>query len=338
MKRILCLLLIQMLVSCKTVYNTEDFNEGSVPAPPDYSKSKYWAVKPDLWPDALREIVGDPSEKKADVFFIYPTLFSDKRDSRWNADINNQLIRDQVIDQAVAFQSSAWTAAANLYVPFYRQAHYRIFVDPYAQQGKQAGVLAYQDVKKAFQYFLDYQNQGRPIIIASHSQGSLHAKRLIKEFFDGKELQNRLIAAYLVGAKIMPNEFKNIVPLNQPDATGGFVSWNTYKLNKLPKKYDEWYKDGVVTKPVTLTDEENSLIINQLGVLSSDGKIYPKSISVKKTNGMLWSTVPKIPKRFFLSFIKNYHFADINLFWVDIQQNALLRTEAWFQKNKSESK
>jgi hypothetical protein len=34
-----------------------------------------------------------------------------------------------------------------------------------------------------------------------------------------------------------------------------------------------------------------------------------------------------------LSLIKNYHFADINLFWADIQKNAIERTEAWLQLN-----
>ena len=83
-------------------------------------------------------------------------------------------------------------------MPFYRQAHYRIFVEPYAAQGKQAGVIAYQDVKKAFIHFLENFNESRPIIIASHSQGSIHGKRLLKEFFDGKPLQKKLIAAYLI--------------------------------------------------------------------------------------------------------------------------------------------
>ena len=35
----------------------------------------------------------------------------------------------------------------------------------------------------------------------------------------------------------------------------------------------------------------------------------------------------------FIIFIKNYHFADINLFWKDIQENALIRTDNWFKIN-----
>ena len=33
--------------------------------------------------------------------------------------------------------------------------------------------------KAAFQYYLEHYNNGRPFIIASHSQGTYHAKRLI---------------------------------------------------------------------------------------------------------------------------------------------------------------
>jgi hypothetical protein len=49
---------------------------------------------------------------------------------------------------------------------------------------------------------------------------------------------------------------------------------------------------------------------------------------------MLWSSLPKIKKRFLLSFIKNYHFADINLFWKDIQENAVQRTQTWLSQKK----
>jgi hypothetical protein len=35
-----------------------------------------------------------------------------------------------------------------------------------------------------------------------------------------------------------------------------------------------------------------------------------------------------------MSFIKNYHVGDINLFWQDIRENAELRTRTWLEKNK----
>ena len=40
-------------------------------------------------------------------------------------------------------------------------------------------------MKQAFQYFLENFSKGRPFIIASHSQGTHHAIRLLKEEIDG---------------------------------------------------------------------------------------------------------------------------------------------------------
>ena len=319
--------------SCKPMYKTSDFNYETAPLAPDYSLTKDWVVLPKHFPEALKEVVGESKPKPADVFFIYPTMFVDKKNGAWNADHHLSSIRKDVIEKPAAFQASAWCEAANLYMPFYRQAHYRIFVEPYASKGQEAGLLAYQDIKRAFEYYLKNFNKEKPIIIAAHSQGSLHAKKLIQEYFDGKPLQKKLIAAYLIGVKVENSMFKEITELKKPDAVGGYLSWNTYRMKKLPKRYEEWYRGGVVTNPITWNTEKFTDKTKHLGVLYSDKKIYPQSLSVQLVDGMLWSSVPRVPKRFFLSFVKNYHFADINLFWADIQQNAVLRTNAWIKQN-----
>lgn len=305
----------------------------AAPPPPDYSLNENWVVLPNHIPKAVEEVTGPLSLKKADVFFIYPTLFTSKNDSAWNADYRNPSIKKEVIEKSAAYQASAWCAAANLYMPFYRQAHYRIFVEPYASQGIEAGRLAYQDIRNAFEFYLKNYNQGKPIIIAAHSQGALHAKKLIQEFFDRKPLQEKLIAAYLVGVKITESMFHAIPALTKAHTTGGFLSWNTYKIKKLPKRYEEWYQGGIATNPITWNEETRTEATAHLGVLNSDKKIYPQSLSIEVIDGMIWATVPKIPKRFLLSFLKNYHFADINLFWADIQKNAVLRTQSWFKQN-----
>jgi hypothetical protein len=40
-------------------------------------------------------------------------------------------------------------------------------------------------------------------------------------------------------------------------------------------------------------------------------------------------SLPKVPKRFLMSFVKDYHRFDVTLFWEDIRQNALQRVEAF---------
>ena len=238
MKSVIYISLWILFLSCSTVYKTTEFNIASSPKEPDYENKDSWAVLPKVWNPSLEEIVGKPKVKNADVFYIYPTLLTDKKDPSWNADVKKASIKKDVLQKAVAYQASAWVRAANLYVPYYRQAHYRIFVEPYSSQGKGAGLIAYQDVRKAFKYYLENYNNSKPIIIAGHSQGAIHALGLLKEFFDGKPLQKKLIAAYLVGTKVNYDEFKSIQLLNKPEAVGGFVSWNTYKINLLPKSYE----------------------------------------------------------------------------------------------------
>ncbi len=328
------LMMLPLVQGCKPSYAAVSFAEVKTPKAPDYSQSDCWAVLPEKYPEPLLTVLGkDQGLTGVDVFYVYPTLFVDRKESAWNADIYNPANRNQVLESAVKYQASAWGKAGRLFVPYYRQTHYRVFVSPYDKEGKPAWEISYQDLKAAFTYYLENYNHGQGIIIASHSQGTLHSKRLVKEFFDGKPLQEQLVAAYLVGARILPDEFKSIKPLESPAAIGGFVSWNTYKKNKLPNNYDHWYKGGVTTNPILWDSSKVAPATAHKGVLNRDLKVYPQSLSIQKTNGMLWSSLPKIPSRFLMSFIKNYHFADINLFWQDISENAVLRAKTWLNQS-----
>ena len=321
-----------LIISCKPIYSTTEFNLSKTPKAPNYSNTLSWACIPKKYPAILEEITEKYQKKDADVFYLYPTLLLDKKDNSWNANIWKNEFRNEVISKAIFYQASAWVKSANLYVPFYRQAHYRIFDDRYTDQGKKAWEIAYIDIKRSFKYYLENYNNGKPIIIASHSQGSIHAKRLIQEFFDGKPLQNKLIGAYLIGTSLKQNEFNNIKPMVFEGAIGGYVSWNSYKYGKFPKKYDSWFKGGVTSNPITWNNEEEGKIYHHKGLLYEDKKIYSQSVSVKVIDGLLWTTLPKVPKRFLMSFIKNYHFADINLFWKDIEENSILRVKNWLKE------
>jgi hypothetical protein len=56
-------------------------------------------------------------------------------------------------------------------------------------------------------------------------------------------------------------------------------------------------------------------------------------------DGIIWSNVPrKIPKRILLSLIKNYHVGDINFFWKDISENAVIRTQNFYNLSSKKIK
>ena len=327
--------LLWFVTGCKISYNTYDFDKSPEIVKPNYSDKDSWAVLPENIPDEISTFNFDKNKKEADVFFIYPTLIDSKNQREWNSDIWDEDIRNDVINRPVKYQASAWLDAGNLYVPYYRQAHIRVFNDKFRVDGDKALNLAYNDIKEAFSYYLENFNNDKPFIIASHSQGTVHAKRLISEFIDGKELQKKLIAAYLVGIKVFEDEFKNIKPMNSPDETGGFVTWNTFKLNKYPRKdnYENWFKGGVTTNPITWDDSKETKKDLHKGLLYRDLKIFSQNIDIKLIDGIVWSSIPNVPGKILLQTVRSYHFADINLFWVDIRENAKLRVDQWFKKN-----
>ena len=327
--------LLWFVTGCKISYNTYDFDKSPEIVKPNYSDKDSWAVLPENIPDEISIFNIDENKKEADVFYIYPTLIDSKNQREWNSDIWNEDIRNDVINRPVKYQASAWLDAGNLYVPYYRQAHIRVFNDKFRVDGDKALNLAYNDIKEAFTYYLENFNNDKPFIIASHSQGTVHAKRLIAEFIDGKELQKKLIAAYLVGIKVFEDEFKNIKPMNSANETGGFVTWNTFKFNKYPRKdnYENWFKGGVTTNPITWDDSKETKKDLHKGLLYRDLKIFSQNIDIKLIDGIVWSTVPNVPGKILLKTVRSYHFADINLFWVDIRENAKLRVDQWFMKN-----
>ena len=72
------LVAVLTLASCGAV-KLAPFDQTPLGQSPDYAIKESWAVLPGAYPSALSEVVGEYVTKAADVFFIYPTLFSDKK-------------------------------------------------------------------------------------------------------------------------------------------------------------------------------------------------------------------------------------------------------------------
>jgi len=326
------LFLLVFLVGCGTTYQTQTFQEKNIPSAPNYDDEKAWAVLPSKYPAGLKSFAPNAIKNlKVDVFYVYPTLLMDTKDLRWNAPFDDLEQNTKILTLTVKYQASPFATSGKIYVPIYRQAHIRSY-SLYNKGGKQAFEIAYADVKNAFETYLKKYNNGRPIILASHSQGTNHTTQLLKDFFDEKPLQKQLVAAYIPGMGIKPNEFKTIKPMTTPSETGGFVSWNTRKKNSYPKKKDV-YKGSVTTNPITWNSVLKTTRDQHKGFLYSNDALYEKSFTAEITDGMVWISLPHFPLRYFAIFKKNYHVGDINLFWQDIKENVELRTKTWLEKN-----
>jgi hypothetical protein len=304
---------------------------------PDYSSLNYWAAHPwkkdpsDSVPKSLRN--KGYTDSLVDVFFLHPTTLTDKKDKRMTAAIDDAELNAKTDYSSILYQASVFNQNCRVFAPRYRQAHYRCFFES-GPAADSAFEIAYADIKKAFTHYLQHYNNGRPIIIAAHSQGTKHAARLLQEFFDEKLLQNKLVCAYLPGLPVPVTYFKNIPACKDPDATGCVVSWRTYKKGYIEPLFvaKENY-NSIVVNPLTwrLDTLFAPSSMNTGGILQKFNKLKPGVVNAQVYQNVLWTSKP----RFFGTFLlrsKNYHIGDINLFYNNIRQNVQHRIGAFWKR------
>ena len=112
-------------------YKTIDFNTVDAPKSPTYDSMNDWLVHPDKKETKYSYLNKNNNLLKADVFFVVPTLFSDKKNTSWNSDIYDNNFSNLLIESSIKYQATAWLDAGNLYSPNYRQAHFRVFDERY---------------------------------------------------------------------------------------------------------------------------------------------------------------------------------------------------------------
>jgi len=304
---------------------------------PDYSDLFFWAAHPmkkdpsDSTPAPLNNI--ENLNLAVDVFFIHPTTYTNKEFNGWNADITDNILNENTDFSTILYQASAFNAVGKIYSPRYRQAHINAFyIDPV--KAVPYFDTAYEDIKRAFQYYLDNENKGKAIIIAAHSQGTKHAGKLLKEFFEDKPLQKKLVCAYIIGMPIPSNYFTHIPVCENPDQTGCYVGWRTYKKGYVPEEIKNENFNAVVVNPLNwkISNEYVSSELNKGGVLKNFNKVVPGVVDAQIHGNVLWSSKPDVFGKIFFTQ-KNFHIGDINLFYVNIRENVINRCKQYFKNN-----
>jgi hypothetical protein len=320
-----------------------DFFASTTPSPPNYSNLSHWAAHPfkkdhsDTVPTPKRKgknlSVLPADTTQADVFFIYPTLY--KKEGKapyfWNADIEDDSLNQEIGESTLRFQASIFNAAGRIFAPRYRQAHLKSFFTTDALSAKRAFDTAFYDVCQAFEYYLKYFNQGRPFIIAGHSQGSLHGAYLLKKYIDGKELQHRFVAAYLPGMALPIDSFKTLKPCQQPTDLECIASWATYAPDTEPN----WNFDKcIMVNPLSWTTANDHVKAkhNPGGTLW-DFRLRPRLIDAQIKDHALRVHKPRHPLAWLIR-MKNYHVADLNFFYLSVRNNAKLRVHKWWDAHR----
>ena len=90
--------------------------------------------------------------------------------------------------------------------------------------------FAYQDVRRAFEYFISNFSDGKPFILASHSRGTHHSSRLLQELIDWTALSQLLGAAYIIGGSVkrkISDDMKTVTLCHSPTNLHCVIHWNT---------------------------------------------------------------------------------------------------------------
>jgi hypothetical protein len=304
--------------------------------PTDYSDVNNWLAFPKQ----------EELKQKVDVFFIYPTA--------WKAnggypicDINNKEMRSGA-NYYLKFRASAFETAGNIFAPYYRQLDASFAI----KGGFKLGHTYFQGVPKtdiivAFDYYIKNLNDGRPFILAGHSQGSILIAEILSDYMKANpEVYKRMIAAYAIGAPLNKAYYAtnpHVKPAKNEKDLGVVICYNT-EAPKIDRKNPLAVStDAVIINPLSWkTTEEYASKEENLGSLYvdkgkakkyehiADAKIdYKQGVIICSTvNREEWSS-PKSSRSYFPLGI--FHENDIPLYYYNLRQNAQDRVEEYFK-------
>lgn len=328
------------LASCAFVHPTTPFDTVKIPPPPNYSNLDNWAAHPekadpaDLSP-SFKDFPDLQKDAPVDVIFLYPTTYTGdlKHQRDWNASVSDAKTNSKTDQGSIQYQASIFNGTGRVFAPRYRQAHLHVFYTKKDTVAARAALaVAYTDTKAAFEYYLKHWNNGRPFILVGHSQGALHAMHLIQDMVEGTPLESQLVAAYLVGWPVRADYYKKFKPCQTPEQTDCFCSWRTWERNYgLRRAYEQ---NVVCTNPLNWSTTEKAYApksLNLGGVIRPFEKIYPGVTDAEVYKGVLLARKPKF-KGSILFRRKNYHVGDLNLYYLNVRENAQVRTKAFLRR------
>ncbi len=302
----------------------------------DYSQSSHWLSIP-------------APVKPVDVFYVYPTVWYkvDPAESNICAIDNPIMLLRSVV--AYARQATAFETAGNIYAPYYRQADAQYTLSlPEADRWNVIKGTPSQDVTDAFKYYIEHFNNGRPFILAGHSQGANVILVLLSEYMrDNPEVYKRMVAAYVLGYPVTAQFMSDNPHLKYaegPNDTGIIISYNTQSPNVLPGNNLVVANNvGLVINPISWTrDEAVATVAEGLGSFMPDPvtqefKKVPQYADAKidkKQGVLICSTADEnlLTPQGSPMGIGVYHGYDISFYYYNLRENAENRAKSFLGK------
>ena len=216
----------------------------------DYSDGKTWLCRPGRHDacdvDQATTIVSADGtlkreEWKADAnapidcFYVYPTVSLDPGG-------NSDMTPGPEETNVVRVQFARFASVCRPYAPLYRSATLTALrsaatANPIAADR----VLAYNDVRDAWNYYLEHDNAGRGVVLIGHSQGSGVLTQVIRNEIDGKPVQSRIVSALLLGTtlpvpvgKDVGGAFQHVPLCHAATQTGCTIAYASFRSTVPP--------------------------------------------------------------------------------------------------------
>ncbi len=165
-----------------------------------------------------------------DCFYVYPTV---SRDPGGNSD----MIAGPEENAVVRAQLARFGSECRLYAPLYRQA--TLTALRAATTGTPIPVdraLGYNDVRDAWSYYVQHDNNGRGVVLIGHSQGAGVLTQLMRDEIDGKPVQSKIVSALLLGSNVaVPNgksvggAFRQLPLCGSASQTGCVIAYVSFR-------------------------------------------------------------------------------------------------------------
>ena len=189
----------------------------------DYSQKENWCKFPEI-------------TKDVDTFYIFATEYILGSFEEGAPDYGSLDNKEMIEGMGVEYIGHATTYAddTNVFAPYYRQSGLKYAGEIVERDGNLDAALLgmpYNDIVDALDYYFEHYNEGRPFIIAGHSQGSALVKQVLFRYFkEHPDYYQRMVAAYVIGYAVTKEELETYPYLKfatgESDA-GVIVSWNT---------------------------------------------------------------------------------------------------------------
>lgn len=295
----------------------------------DYSVAENWVYSG----------IGDG--KQVDLFLVCPCV--DMKDEYYMS-MSDEKTKSNFAG-ALNMERGIYEDSARMYAPYYRQAAIKVYGlepaerEPYLEN-------AYHDVSDAFSWYLEHENDGRPIILAGFSEGADMCYRLLEEYFGDNELYSRLVAVYAIGwpcTKELTDKYPQIKPATSAEDTGVVISFECEAPEVggsfvVPEVCDatainplNWRTDST---PASKEENLGACFTDYSGEITMEvpalcGCYIDESRSALKVTDVepadYPALVPGLPEG-------SYHIYDYQFFFRNLQENVKLRVQKYLEK------